>query len=92
MNDKLTEILTNTKLVLGISGTVVGILFFFFMLRSDIKANSKDIQTNRATILSIIESNSSEYKEMKSMLTENQTSLKLLQRDIEYIKKTIDEE
>jgi hypothetical protein len=92
MNDKITEILTNTKLVIGICSTIVGVLFFFFMLRADIKATEKETYDNTTSIEAAAVSNSKEHKELRQIVTEYNTSIKLIQKDVEYIKKSIDKE
>ena len=50
MIDKTNITLTNTKLALGIITPLIGVLFFFFSLQTDIKANAQDIKDNKLSI------------------------------------------
>lgn len=86
MNSKLTKLLTNTKLALTIAGTAVGVLFFFFSLKTDIVANSKEIKANSSLLMK-----TTEYQEKTlELLHETNTNVKLLQKDLDYIRKEID--
>ena len=53
MIDKTNITLTNTKLALGIITPLIGVLFFFFSLQTDIKANAQDIKDNKLSIESL---------------------------------------
>ncbi len=86
MNSKLTKLLTNTKLALTIAGMAVGVLFFFFSLKTDIVANSKEIKTNSSLLMKTTES----QEKTLELLHETNTNVKLLQKDLDYIRKEID--
>ena len=86
MNSKLTKLLTNTKLALTIAGMAVGVLFFFFSLKTDIVANSKEIKTNSSLLMKTTES----QEKTLELLHETNTNVKLLQKDLDYIRKEIE--
>ena len=86
MNSKLTKLLTNTKLALTIAGMAVGVLFFFFSLKTDIVANSKEIKSNSSLLMKTTES----QEKTLELLHETNTNVKLLQKDLDYIRKEID--
>ncbi len=86
MNDTLTKVLSNTKLAMGIGSGVVGILFFFFMLKTGVQANADDILDVKLTLTGHIE----DHRIFAGTLSENNLNIKLLQQQVLYIRESVD--
>ena len=90
MNDKLLNFLNKAKLSLGIVGVLVGVVIVFANMRTDISANEHHVNVNRSTIETLQIENKAEHKEMIEILNTNNTNIKLLQKDVEYIAENVD--
>jgi|TARA_R100001082_G_scaffold27121_1_gene13511 hypothetical protein len=71
IENKTNFVLTNTKLALTIIAPLIAAIGFFFTLKGGVEENAEDIQKLEAKI-----------ERMDSMLIENNTNIKLMQKDI----------
>lgn len=86
MNDILLKYLTGAKLLLGICATAITVLFFFFTLKTGVSANADDI----ADIQALVEEHIDDHEKLRTTLIENNTNIKLLQQQAEYMKTSLD--
>ncbi len=63
--------LTNTKLAITIAAPLIAVVGFFFTLKGGVEENAEDIQKLEAKM-----------ERMDDMLIENNTNIKLMQKDI----------
>jgi|15BtaG_2_1085339.scaffolds.fasta_scaffold00132_15 peptidoglycan hydrolase CwlO-like protein len=85
MNNPLKAPLDNTKLFMGIATPVIGVLFFFFSLQSDIAANSEKIQANTASI----ESLENKVDNISANVNELKTDVKVMVVELSHLTDTI---
>ena len=81
IKDQTTFVLTNTKLVITIAVPLVAAIGFFFSLKAGVEHNASDISDNRVEI----EKLEARMERMDDMLVENNTNIKLMQKDITII-------
>ena len=81
LNDDTTFLLTNTKLAISIAVPLIAVIGFFFSLKSALEYNSERIATNRIEIDRL----ESRMERMDDMMVENNTNIKLMQKDITII-------
>ena len=78
IKDQTTFVLTNTKLVITIAVPLVAAVGFFVSLKAGVEHNASDITESRAKI----EKLEARMERMDDMLVENNTNIKLMQKDI----------
>ena len=74
MSNNITHTLTNTKLAFGVLTPIIGILFLFFSMQSDIQANAEDLQWLQ-----------NEYTEVSVKVDDISKDLNLLRTDVRVI-------
>lgn len=74
MSNNITHTLTNTKLAFGVLTPIIGVLFLFFSMQSDIKANAEDLQRLQ-----------NEYTEVSVKVDDISKDLNLLRTDVRVI-------
>lgn len=73
--------LEQSKSFITIAVPVIACLFFFFTTKAGVDVNASRILENRASI----EKLEVRMENMSAMLQENNTNIKLLQKDLEYL-------
>ena len=81
LKDQTTFVLTNTKLAITIAVPLVAVIGFFFSLQSALEYNSERIGKNAIEIERI----ESRMERMDDLVIENNTNIKLMQKDITII-------
>lgn len=78
LKDNTTFVLTNTKLAISIAVPLVAVVGFFFSLKSALEYNTERIANNTIEIDRI----EARMERMDSVMVENNTNIKLIQKDI----------
>jgi len=73
--------LTATKAIMGVMTPIVFVVFFFFSLQSGVAENKEKIEGNSVSI----EKMEARIESMSSLLHENNTNIKLIQLQMQYI-------
>jgi hypothetical protein len=81
LKDQTTFVLTNTKLAITIAIPLVAVIGFFFSLQSALEYNSERIGKNAVEIERI----EARMERMDDLVVENNTNIKLMQKDITII-------
>ena len=81
LKDNTTFVLTNTKLAISIAVPLVAVVGFFFSLKSALEYNTERIANNTIEIDRI----EARMERMDSVMVENNTNIKLIQKDITII-------
>jgi len=81
LKDQTTFVLTNTKLAITIAVPLVAVIGFFFSLQSALEYNSERIGKNAVEIERI----EARMERMDDLVVENNTNIKLMQKDITII-------
>ena len=83
---KINYTLTNGKLLAGIAAPLIGVLFFFFSLSTDIEANAKDIQENKQSIDKLVD----KLDDMNNVMVKVQSNQAVLINQMNTITKGIE--
>jgi len=81
INEHTTFVLTNTKLAISIAIPFIAAIGFFFSLKSATEHNTERILSNASEINRLEE----RMERMDDMMVENNTNIKLMQKDITII-------
>ena len=81
LKDQTAFVLTNTKLAITIAVPFVAVIGFFFSLQSALEYNSERIGKNAVEIERI----EARMERMDDLVVENNTNIKLMQKDITII-------
>lgn len=82
----MNNTLTNGKLLTGIATPLIGALFFFFSLSSDIEANAKDIQENKQSIDRLV----NKLDDMSNVMVKVQSNQAVLINQMDTLNKGIE--
>ena len=80
-NDQTSFVLTNTKLAVSIAVPFIAAIGFFFSLKAATEHNTERIMANTFEINRLEE----RMERMDDMMVENNTNIKLMQKDITII-------
>ncbi len=80
-NDQTSFVLTNTKLAVSIAVPFIAAIGFFFSLKAATEHNTERIIANSSEINRLEE----RMERMDDMMVENNTNIKLMQKDITII-------
>jgi len=81
LNDQTSFVLTNTKLAVSIAVPFIAAIGFFFSLKAATEHNTERILNNAFEINRLEE----RMERMDDMMVENNTNIKLMQKDITII-------
>jgi hypothetical protein len=81
LSDQTTFVLTNTKLAMSIAVPFIAAIGFFFSLKAATEYNNERIATNTIEIDRL----EARMERMDDMMVENNTNIKLMQKDITII-------
>ena len=81
MQNKEIETLSNTRAVLSVFIPIVATIVFFVSMQTDVDGNTKDIASNSYAI----EELEARMDSMNKLIIENNTNIKLVQKDISII-------
>jgi len=77
MNKELV-ILSNTKMVISILVPIIATIIFFVSMQTRVDGNSEDIKDNRVSLVEL----ENQVDGLNALIIENNTNIKLLQKDI----------
>tara|TARA_R110002020_G_scaffold142235_2_gene314375 strand:+ start:33103 stop:33366 length:264 start_codon:yes stop_codon:yes gene_type:complete len=81
------DMLEQLKSLISVAVPLVACLFFFFATKTGVELNATRISENKAAIEKI----EIRIENMSAMLQENNTNIKLLQKDLEYLIESMSE-